>query len=124
MGNIVCSAVCAAFVATGLSHSGDFSDPQNWPIWAGLVGLSALGVIGTGANAARLWWKKWRIKRSPGKQLTVILAHLVGDDSGRGQQSWLALSGQVSAVNEWNLCRLPLWAGVFGVARREGVARP
>jgi hypothetical protein len=39
-------------------------------------------------------------------------------------QSWLALSGQVSAVNEWNLCRLPLWAGIFGVARREGVARP
>ena len=40
------------------------------------------------------------------------------------RQSWLALSGQVSAVNEWNLCRLPLWAGIFGVARREGVARP
>jgi hypothetical protein len=86
MGNIVCSAVCAAFVATGLSGSRDFSDPQNWPIWAGLVGFSALGFIGTGANAARLWWKKWRIGRSPGKQLTVILAHLVGDDSGRGQQ--------------------------------------
>src|ERR1700688_200805 len=40
------------------------------------------------------------------------------------KERWPALSGQVSAVDKWNLCRLGSWAAVFGVARREGVARP
>jgi hypothetical protein len=30
------------------------------------------------------------------------------DVSNGNEQSWLALSGQVSAVNKWNLCRLPV----------------
>src|SRR5262249_40662202 len=86
-GNIVGSAVCAACFATGLSQTKDFNDPRNWPIWVGLlVGFSVAGFVGTGANAARLWWKKWRIARSQGNRLTVILADLVGDDSTRGQK--------------------------------------
>ena len=39
-------------------------------------------------------------------------------------QRWPASSGQISALDKWNLCRLPSWAAGFGVARREGVARP
>lgn len=81
------SAVCAACFATGLSQTKDFNDPRNWPIWAGLlVGFSAAGFVGAGANAARLWWKRWRIGRSPGKRLTIVLADLAGDDSTRSQK--------------------------------------
>ena len=40
------------------------------------------------------------------------------------QVRWRALSGQVFALDKWNLCRLPSWVAVFGVACREGVARP
>jgi len=44
---------------------------------------------------------------------------------GKGRhERWPALSGQVSAVDKWKLCRLGSWAAGFGVARREGVARP
>jgi tetratricopeptide (TPR) repeat protein len=86
-GNIVGSVVCAGCVAIGLSQTRDFNDPRNWPIWAGLlIGFSAFGFVGTGANATRLWWKKWRIARSPAERFTVILADLAGDDPSRGQK--------------------------------------
>jgi hypothetical protein len=39
-------------------------------------------------------------------------------------ERWPALSGQVSAFDKWNLCRLGSWAAVFGAASWEGVARP
>ena len=39
-------------------------------------------------------------------------------------ERWPALSGQVFALDKWTLCRLTSWCAVFGVARREGVARP
>ena len=81
------SAICAGCVAVGLSQTDKFEDPKNWPIWAGLlVAFGAFGFVGTGANAARLWWKKREISRSPGERLTVILADLVGDNSSRRQK--------------------------------------
>ena len=39
-------------------------------------------------------------------------------------QSWPASSVQISALDKWSLCRLPLWYVVVGSSRREGVARP
>jgi tetratricopeptide (TPR) repeat protein len=85
--NIVCSAVCAGGVAVGLSQARDFNDPKNWPVWVGLIiSFGVVGFVGTGANAARLWWKKRRIRRSSGERLTVVLADLVGDDASRGQK--------------------------------------
>ena len=40
------------------------------------------------------------------------------------EERWPALSGQLFALDKWTLCRLPLCCAGFGVARREGVARP
>lgn len=85
--NIVGSAVCAVCVAIGWSQTEQFEKPKNWPIWADLIiAFGFMGFVGTGANAVRLWWKKYRIDRATGDRFTVILADLGGDDFSRGQK--------------------------------------
>ena len=86
-GNLTFSAVCALCAAFGLIKGKDISDLQNWPLWVlVLIGLGGVGFVGAGANALRLWWKKRRIARASGEQLTVVLANLVGDDVHASQK--------------------------------------
>jgi hypothetical protein len=85
--NLACSLAAAGCVALGEAQSRDMNDPKNWASWAALlIVFGGVGLVGTGANGVRLWFKKRNIGRSPGERLTVILADLVGDDSSRGQK--------------------------------------
>ena len=45
---------------------------------------------------------------------------IVSYDSGYHKKRWPGLSGQISSLDKWSLCRF----AIVVVARREGVARP